>query len=47
MMEKTNQAHMVCFNSTAMERTLSLQLGIPLYANDPEVKIIERQKWLS
>ena len=33
----TNQAHMVCFNSTAMERTLSVQLGIPLYANDPEL----------
>ena len=33
----TNRAHMVCFNSTAMERTLSVQLGIPLYANDPEL----------
>jgi hypothetical protein len=28
-------AHMVCFNSTHMERTLSVQLGIPLYATDP------------
>jgi hypothetical protein len=28
-------AHMVCFNSTPMEQTLSVQLGIPLYANDP------------
>jgi len=29
------RAHMVCFNSTHWERTLSVQLGIPLYANDP------------
>lgn len=28
-------SHMVCFNSTALERTLSVQLGIPLYACDP------------
>ena len=27
----------VCFNSTGMERTLSVQLGIPLYANDPKL----------
>jgi hypothetical protein len=29
------RAHMVCFNSSTRERTLSVQLGIPLYANDP------------
>lgn len=28
-------AHMVCFNSSALERSLAVQLGIPLYANDP------------
>ncbi len=29
------QAHMACFNSTPMERTLAVRMGIPLYANDP------------
>ena len=29
-------AHMVCFNSSQLEMTLSVQLGIPLYANDPK-----------
>lgn len=28
-------AHMSCFNATARERTLAVQLGIPLYACDP------------
>ncbi|MEA1902350.1 MAG: peptide ligase PGM1-related protein [Actinomycetota bacterium] len=28
-------AHMTCFNSTELERTLSVQLGVPLYACDP------------
>ena len=28
-------AHMVCFNSSKLERSLAVQLGIPLYANDP------------
>jgi hypothetical protein len=30
-------AHMSCFNSTSHERTLAVQLGIPLYACDPEL----------
>jgi hypothetical protein len=30
-------SHMVCFNSSALERTLAVQLGIPLYANDPSL----------
>lgn len=30
-------AHMVVFNSTPLERTLSVQLGIPLNACDPEL----------
>ena len=28
-------AHLTCFNATARERTLAVQLGIPLYACDP------------
>lgn len=28
-------AHMSCFNATALERTLAVQLGIPMYACDP------------
>lgn len=31
------KAHMVCFNSTWLERTLAVRLGIPLYANDPDL----------
>ncbi len=30
-----NRAHLICFNSSALERSLAVQLGIPLYANDP------------
>ena len=33
-------AHLTCFNSTPLERTLAVQLGIPMYANDPE------RRWL-
>ncbi|BAS56009.1 MULTISPECIES: peptide ligase PGM1-related protein [Leptolyngbya] len=29
------RAYMICYNSTACERDLSVQLGIPLYALDP------------
>ncbi len=28
-------SHLTCFNSTALERTLAVRLGIPLYATDP------------
>lgn len=28
-------AHLSCFNSTALERSLAVRLGIPLYGNDP------------
>ena len=28
-------AHMTCFNTTELERTLAVQLGIPMYACDP------------
>ncbi len=28
-------AHLVCFNSSGLERSLAVRLGIPLYANDP------------
>ncbi len=30
-------AHMLCFNSTPLERSLSVRLGIPLYGCDPEL----------
>lgn len=30
-------AHLVCFNSSGFERSLAVQLGIPLYANDPSL----------
>jgi len=30
-----HSSHLVCFNSTPLERTLAVQLGIPLYACDP------------
>ncbi|HRI20012.1 MAG TPA: hypothetical protein PLA68_03635, partial [Panacibacter sp.] len=29
------QAHLVCFNLTAFEKTLSVQLGLPIYGCDP------------
>jgi hypothetical protein len=32
-----NAAHLSCFNSTALERTLSVRLDVPLYGNDPEL----------
>ncbi len=31
-------AHMTCFNATAAERTLAVQLGIPIFANDPALE---------
>lgn len=33
----TEDAHLVCFNSSVLERSLAVQLGIPLYANDPQL----------
>ena len=30
-------AHMVCFNSTNLERTLALRLGLPLNSTDPQL----------
>jgi hypothetical protein len=33
-------AHMTCFNSTALERTLAVRLGIPLYGNDPKLNYL-------
>jgi hypothetical protein len=30
-------AHMTCFNSTPLERTLAVRLGIPLYGCDPDL----------
>jgi hypothetical protein len=34
----THRAHMVCFNSSPLERTLSVQLDVPLYANNPALQ---------
>src|ERR687894_1260358 len=33
-------AHMSCFNSTALERSLAVRLDIPLYGNDPELNYL-------
>jgi hypothetical protein len=33
-------AHMTCFNSTALERSLAVRLGIPLYGNDPQLNYL-------
>ena len=30
-------AHLACFNVTPMERTLAVQLGIPVYGSDPDL----------
>jgi hypothetical protein len=36
----TGAAHMTCFNSTALERSLAVRLGIPLYGNDPQLNYL-------
>src|ERR671916_2096350 len=33
-------AHITCFNSTPLERTLAVRLGIPLYGNDPALNFL-------
>jgi hypothetical protein len=33
-------AHLTCFNSTALERSLAVRLGIPLYGNDPKLNYL-------
>jgi hypothetical protein len=35
VVDDPTNAHMTCFNATAFERTLAVQLGLPLYACDP------------
>jgi hypothetical protein len=35
-----NVAHIACFNTTALERTLSVHLGIPIYGCDPSLVYI-------
>ncbi|MDX1440530.1 MAG: hypothetical protein R3284_11565, partial [Rubricoccaceae bacterium] len=35
-----NDAHLTCFNATELERTLAVQLGIPLYACDPALQYL-------
>ena len=34
---RSDKSYMVCFNSTALERELSLKLNIPLLASDPQL----------
>ncbi|MDY7024205.1 MAG: carboxylate-amine ligase, partial [Cyanobacteriota bacterium] len=34
---RPNQSYMVCYNSTPFERQLSVKLGIPLLASDPDL----------
>lgn len=34
---RPNKSYMVCYNSTDLERELSVQLGIPLLAQDPDL----------
>jgi hypothetical protein len=31
------KAHLVCFNATSLERSLAVQLGIPLFATNPDL----------
>ncbi len=38
-------AYMECFNSTPLERRLSVYLGIPLYANDPDLDYLGSKSW--
>jgi len=33
-------AHITCFNASGLERTLAVQLGIPLYACDPNLALL-------
>ncbi len=33
-------AHIACFNTTAMERTLAVRLGVPVYGCDPELSYL-------
>lgn len=33
-------SHITCFNSTALERTLAVRLGIPMYATDPALAFL-------
>jgi hypothetical protein len=32
-----NEAHLTCFNITSLEKTLAVQLGIPLFGTDPDL----------
>jgi hypothetical protein len=37
---KNSPAHITCFNVTELERTLSVQLGVPLYGCDPDLNFL-------
>ncbi len=34
---KNNEAHLTCFNITSLEKTLAVQLSIPLFGTDPDL----------
>jgi hypothetical protein len=36
----THRAHITCFNATGLERSLAVQLDIPLYACDPNLALL-------
>ncbi len=40
-----NAAYMECFNSTEHERRLSVLLGVPLYAMDPDLAYLGTKSW--
>ncbi len=40
-----NSAYMECFNSTPHERRLSVLLGVPLYALDPDLAKLGNKSW--
>ncbi len=40
VIDDPDAAHMTCFNSTALERSLAVRLGIPLYGNDPKLNYL-------
>jgi hypothetical protein len=35
--DDTSSAHLTCFNITPLEKTLAVQLGIPLFGTDPDL----------
>ena len=40
LIDDPDAAHLTCFNATALERTLAVRLGIPLYGCDPSLNFL-------